>query len=148
MASLKLKNEVKVKELKEVTKKFALMANTCDCCGKVYRADYNAQKLNGQFDKCADLNGRGLGNQFSADCCSFICADKLMKKGWKKLDNYLPFVKAGAVLEKCTITIGRIQSKSELLKKWKKEDITTGVSVSPSGSGFVPTYTTITSVLT
>ena len=106
-------------------RKGPLHAQRCDSCGKVFqmggevpiRGGNGCGTLVGMFsDSANDKDGRGLGNSFSSDVCSFACADKVMGGGWKVLKEYKPFAKIGAELVRCEGEIhSRLRTEQEIL---------------------------------
>lgn len=128
MASVKLKDAIKGKQMITIEKKPALYASKCDCCGLVFQMnqfcnDKELGCLSGTFDNDAtDNNGRRMGNIFSATVCSFKCADEIMKGGWKKMKYYKPYIKSEANLVRCHVKItSYIITEKELVKKWESE---------------------------
>lgn len=110
------------------TKRPALYASECSACGRLFRMDDRAKDitpahLKGIFDRCAeDEDGRGLGNVFSATACSFACADVLFSGGWRKMEQYQPYVKVGAILERTSVTITtHVKTESDLIAEWESE---------------------------
>ncbi len=127
MSRVKLKNAIEGKKTVTVEKKAALYATKCDCCGKVFQMkeycnDTDLGYLKGTFDSMATgSDGRGLGNGFSANVCSFKCADKLMTGGWKDLKEYKPYVKEKANLVRCELKItSYVIEKKNLISQWDK----------------------------
>lgn len=102
----------------------AVYASKCDSCGRVFDMkpfcnDTRLGELDGTFDKSADdpETGRGLGNIFSAMVCSFACADAIFgKRGWVDMEEYRPFVDAGAELVRAELKLtSYVIGRAELL---------------------------------
>jgi len=116
----------------------AVWGSECAGCGETFsmRAwcnDSRVSELHGTFDRCAEdpETGRGLGNQFSTVVCSFACADKVMKGGWRDMPVYAPFAKADAALVRCDLTVTALVAKgeAEILADRERRD-------RPGGGGF------------
>ncbi len=122
-----LKKEVKKEKLIEVVTKKALIASECSCCNKIFKMEqYGSYQLTpavmkGIFDRGAiDENGRGLGNMFETQVCSFSCADKVFKNGWKNIPKFQPYVDAKAELVRVKLCLtSLIKEKEELLEEWE-----------------------------
>lgn len=121
MASVKLRDEVKVRKRVSVTERPALYASKCDACDKVFKAEKWNQhdqpgKANGTFDPSAP----GEGNGFSADVCSFTCADTLMAGGWRKMKAYKAQVKAKAELVRLNVQMtSTVRTEAETVNAWE-----------------------------
>lgn len=125
MASIKLRDAINKTARISYTCKPELNARTCDACERAFAmpapTGHTYGHLGGIFDRCAeDADGRGLGNMFSADVCSFACAQALYDGGWKTMDAYAPYVKAGASLERVSLTIGELLTESDLIAEWEE----------------------------
>lgn len=123
----KLRDEVTGIARVTYTKRPALYASECSACGKLFRMDNHVRgitpaHLEGIFDRCAeDEDGRGIGNMFSATVCSFLCVDTLFSGGWRDMEQYQPFVKADAVLERVSVTItAHIKTEQDLIREWEE----------------------------
>lgn len=98
----------------------AIWGAICAGCGDVFDMrqwcnEGDVASLRGTFDRCATdpKTGRGLGNSFLAVVCSFACADKIMKGGWRDISEYQPFAKADAVLVRCELKITALVARGE-----------------------------------
>lgn len=132
MATIELKKSVKGKKTITYERKKSLRAYVCDSCGKVYKMkpycnDDNLGIIRGTFDNCAiGFDGKGLGNMFSANVCSFKCADDIMKGGWKKIKEYKPYIKSKANLVRCELKVtSYVIKEDELIKEWEKRPFNT-----------------------
>ncbi len=127
MARIKLKDPVKATRKVEVTTRPALYADKCDGCGRVFEmiefcGEQGRARLRGTFNICPnDDDGRGMGNMFEAVVCSFACAHRVFADdGWKKIDAYEPFVKAGATLARGEVTVTAcVRTQAEIVKAWE-----------------------------
>jgi len=120
MSTVKIKEAIVGKKTITVEKKRALYAQKCDCCGMVFKMneycnDTGLAIMKGTFDDMAE----GMGNMFSATVCSFICADKIMKGGWKTIPDYKPYAKIKANLVRCELKItSYVIGEKELINQW------------------------------
>lgn len=127
MARIKLKDPVEAtREVKFQTRPM-LCADKCDGCGLVFQMvefcnEQGRARLRGTFDTCPnDENGRGMGNGFEAIVCSFACAHRVFaEEGWKSIEEYEPFARAGATLARGELTItARVRTRDEIIKAWE-----------------------------
>lgn len=137
MASIKLRDAIKAKANVTYTRKPALHARTCDACGRVFimrtLQGQTFGHLDGIFDCCAeDKDGRGLGNMFSADVCSFACAQTLYDGGWKKMKQYKPYVRAGASLKRVSLSIEEMLTEADIIAGWEGQ-----AENEPPGDGII-----------
>lgn len=104
----------------------ALWADKCHGCGLVFHMEpYSGYRqflaeVHGIFDECGvDEEGRGLGNMFSATVCSFACADRIMKGGWRDMPDYKPFADIDATLVRaeCHVT-SLVKDQQQLIRDW------------------------------
>jgi len=127
--NVKICNAIKKKKTVTYDARPDLYASKCDLCKKIfgmqaYCNDKYVAALHGTFDKsAADKDGRSMGNMFSATVCSFECADKLFKGGWKYMNEYKPYIKVNAILVRaeCYLT-ALLQTEKELIKEWKEKE--------------------------
>ena len=130
MSRIELRKAVTKRKRFTVEVKPRLCAEQCNGCGRVfgmdeYCNDKDLAHFRGTFDKCAaDENGRGLGNMFFATACSFACAHKIFTGGWKKMKEYKPYKKIGAILARGELKITPyIKDEDEIVEEWDdKED--------------------------
>jgi hypothetical protein len=130
MSRIELRKAIRKRKSFTVEVKSQLHADKCDGCGKVFEMeeycnDKDLASLRGTFDKgAADKDGRGLGNMFFATACSFACAHEVFTGGWKKMKQYKPFKKVGAILARGELTITPyVKNEDELVEEWDdKED--------------------------
>jgi len=97
----------------------AVYASVCAGCGDLFdmrgwNSEGDVSTLRGTFDRCAtDKNGRSTGNMFDARVCGFACADKVMKGGWRNIEEYKPFANVDAVLVRCEIKVTALVARGE-----------------------------------
>ena len=137
MNSIILREKIEGEEFVTFTKKPALRALKCECCGRVFQMQpicndqMTPSQMVGIFNMTPnDANGRGLGNMFEATVCNFQCADTMFLYGWKELDRYQPYVQAGAELIRVQLGLTTaIVDEDELVKAWEAlEDLKFGQS--------------------
>lgn len=125
---IKLRDPVEVTREVKVQARPALHADKCDGCGLVFRMlefcnEQGRAELRGTFDRCPDdENGRGMGNMFRATVCSFACAHRVFTEdGWKKIDEYLSYVKAGATLARAEVVItSTLITEGQIVQAWEQ----------------------------
>lgn len=104
-----------------VTVKPMLRAYRCDACGLVFkmhpiRTDSIPGTMYGIFDQV----NHELGNMFSANVCSFACADFIYaKQGWKKMEKYAAYVESGAELLRVSLMLtNTLKTEQQLIDEW------------------------------
>lgn len=104
-----------------------LRADKCQGCGQVFKMEpahgyrTGLGEVRGIFSECADdpETGKGLGNMFFATVCSFACADKVMKGGWRDIDEYQPYADIDATLLRCECHItSQMKYEDDLVREW------------------------------
>ena len=111
-------------------KRPSLYAKQCDICGKIFHMDKYCNdsltpgELQGTFDECANDNtGKGMGNIFHADVCSFICADKMFNGEWKKLERFAPYIKVNANLIRVSLGLTSfVKDETHLIDDWETNE--------------------------
>jgi len=125
---MKLRSAVMGSRTVDYERKPALYASECAGCGCLYQMrqwnpnDRDLGTMRGTFEcrTVCDENGRGRGNMFHADVCSFACADMVMKGGWKKIERYRPFADANAILVRVELQVTALVVKQpELEAEWE-----------------------------
>ena len=121
---VRIKKAICAKKTITYEKKSDRWAQKCDYCGKIFRMDKYCNDLlapailSGIFSECADNEG----NMFLATVCSFACAEKMFKGGWKNMPDYKPFKKINAYLVRVQLGLtSLIKTEEVLIKEW--EDI-------------------------
>ena len=123
--AVKLRDAVTETRSVEIQVKPELWAYRCDCCGKLFTtADPSGSsdncKMSGKF-KGASISAQGyMNNNFYARICSFACADNLMNEGWKELEEFQPYVSAGATLVVADVKMTTILEEDDLIEIWEK----------------------------
>jgi hypothetical protein len=130
---VKLADEVRVQKMVEVQEKPTLYASKCDGCDKVFVMDEFCNEgrrgeLRGTFERVAtDEDGRGMGNGFMANVCSFKCAHEVFANGgWRKIPEYRRFADADITLGRAELTLTRyVQGEREIRRRWDSNEDTT-----------------------
>lgn len=128
---IKLEEEVRTERVLSVRVRSSLYVQKCDGCGRVFRMEKwsgNEKflgELHGTFDSVAcDKDGRGLGNGFAADVCSFQCAHEVFARGgWRKIERYRPFADADIPLARAELLITAHAAGEEKIREdWMATD--------------------------
>jgi hypothetical protein len=121
----KIRDEVLGTAKVTYVKKKALYADECDCCGALFQMrrvdEFVPENMEGEFSSFAEgEDGHRYGGAFEAIVCSFACADKLFKGGWKKLEKWKPYVQVGAELKSISLSItSDVMTEHDLIREWE-----------------------------
>ena len=101
----------------------ALYANRCGGCGRhfIMKKWCNDQPAPGELQGTFTEASAAKGNMFFTSVCSFACADKIQRGGWKELPDYEEFVRFGAELVRCIVNITTLVTfEAELVAEWER----------------------------
>lgn len=122
MGNIKLRKAITAKKTISYDKKPDLWAQKCECCGLIFKMDKYCNDqlapavMSGTFSKCAGDSG----NMFFATVCSFACADKIFKGGWKDLPEYKPYKRVKAILIRVSLGLtSLVKTEENLIKEWQ-----------------------------
>lgn len=124
LTSMKIKIRDAIKGVKAVSyeQKPELWLNKCDSCGRLFGMErwcndvLDPGRIFGTFDRVY----RDRGNMFFATACSLECAHKIFTGGWKTMNEYRGYAKAGAKLMRVEIGITALfVPEDEAVKTWE-----------------------------
>lgn len=136
---IKIADEVREDRVVSVLVRKDLYAHKCHGCGKLFGMkpfanDEQLAVLRGTFAEGVNDpdTGRGLGNMFRAEVCSFQCAHEVFANGgWRSIQEYKPYADADIPLVRGELRItSLLQSEEALKKEWESR-------VEGSGAVFV-----------
>lgn len=123
---IKLENAVMVEKIMTVESRPALYASKCSSCGKIFRMlEWCNERCRGVIDGTFDEGavdpetGKGMGNIFTVEVCSFACAHEIFTGGWRRIQEYKPFADADIALARAELTITfKVDDEAAIRAKW------------------------------